>query len=146
VLLADGRPLSEADVMALPSRRAATSTSLEPRPAHTRTDPEGNFSLEVDQGQYDLVVDPQAGTGFPRVVQARSFGAGTADLGELQVAPPAPLSFRILDPSQVGNPIAGAVVRVFAEAPGRGPPAVEMGRAMTDAAGQVEILLAQQPR
>lgn len=146
VLLADGRALAEADVLALPSKRAASSNALEPRPARTRTDRDGAFIFEADQGAYDLVVDPQAGTGFPRLVQARSFGAGTADLGEITVAPPARLSFKLLDPSQVGNPIVRAVVRVFAEAPGRGPPAVEMGRAMSDENGQVEILLAQQPR
>jgi hypothetical protein len=147
VLLADGRPLSEAEILALPTRRTTTASApIDPRPARTRTDREGAFSFEADQGQYDLVVDPEAGTGFPRLVQARSFGAGTADLGEIQVAPPSRLSFKILDPSQVGNPIVRAVVRVFAEAPGRGPPAVEIGRAMTNESGEIEILLAQQPR
>ena len=146
VLLADGRALAEADVIALPSALARSSTSLLPRPARTRTDREGSFAFEVDQGQYDLVVEPAAGTGFPRVVQARSFGAGTSALGEIVVGPPSRLSFKLVDPSQVGNPIVRAMVRVFAEAPGRGPPAVEIGRAMSDDTGQVELLLPQQPR
>lgn len=143
VVLADGRALSEADVLAIPSRGG---TSFGPRPARTRTDRSGRFSFDTDQGQYDLVVEPQPGTGFPRVVQARSFGAGSADLGAIQVPPPSRLSFKVLDPSQVGNPIVRAVVRVFAEAPGRGPPAIEIGRAMSNESGEVEILLAQQPR
>lgn len=148
VLLADGRPLSEADVIAIPSARSTTSSSTAPvpRPARTRTDREGGFGLEVDQGQYDLVVEPAGGTGFPRLVQARSFGAGTADLGEIVVAPPARLSFALRQPGVRGNPIVRAMVRVFAEPPGRGPPAVEIGRAMSDDKGDVEILLAQQPR
>lgn len=146
VLLADGRALAEADILAIASERVTSTTALKPRPARTRTDREGNFSFEVDQGQYDLVVEPQAGTGFARLVQARSFGAGAADLGEIQVAPPARLSFKLQDPSQIGNPIVRAVVRVFAEPPGRGPPAVEIGRGMSNDKGECEILLAQQAR
>lgn len=146
VLLADGRPLAEADILAIPSDIPATGTAVKPRPARTRTDREGRFRFEADQGQFDLIVDPQPGTGFPRVLQVRSIGTGTADIVPIQVAPPARLSFVLRDPSQVGNPIVRAMVRVFAELPGRGPPAVEIGRAMTDDAGKVEILLAQQPR
>lgn len=149
VVLADGRPLAEADILALPSERPVTGTPVRPRPARARTDREGGFSFQVDQGQFDLVVDPQAGTGFPRVTQARSFGTGTADIGEIVVPPPARLAFTLRDPlgnNGNGNPMVGAMVRVFAEAPGRGPPAVEIGRATTNAKGEVEILLAPQPR
>jgi hypothetical protein len=148
VVLSDGRPLAEAEILALPSasKPAGAVAVLTPRPARTRTDENGAFRFELDQGQYDLVVDPQPGTSFPRVVQARSFGTGSADLGEIVVAPPARLSFTMKDPSQAQNPIARAMVRVFAELPGRGPPAVEIGRAMTGDGGECEILLAQQPR
>jgi hypothetical protein len=147
-VLSDGRPLAEAEILALPSASAPAGNVavLTPRPARTRTDENGAFRFELDQGPYDLFVDPQAGTSFPRVVQARSFGTGSADLGEIVVAPPARLSFTMKDPSQAQNPIARAMVRVFAELPGRGPPAVEIGRAMTGDQGECEILLAQQPR
>ena len=146
VLLTDGRPLAEADVLALPSDTAGVATPVKPRPARARTDAAGRFSFEVDQGQYDLVVDPQAGTGFPRVVQLRSFGLGTAEIGDIQVGAPHKLSFKLGDASQVANPIVRALVRVFASPPGRVGPAVEIGRAMTDEQGNCEILLAQQPR
>jgi hypothetical protein len=149
VVLADGRPLAEADILALPADRPVVGTPVRPRPARARTDREGGFSFQVDQGQFDLVVDPQAGTGFPRVTQARSFGTGTADIGEIVVPPPARLAFTLRDPlgnNGNGNPMVGAMVRVFAEAPGRGPPAVEIGRATTNTKGEVEILLAPQPR
>lgn len=146
VVLADGRPLAGADIRAVPSEVAVTGTAVKPRPAHTRTDDDGNFNFEVDQGQYDFVVDPQAGTGFPRLVQVRSFATGTAKLDAIVIAPPARLSFTLKDPSRNGNPIVRATVRVFAEPPNRGPPAVEIARSMTDELGQCEILLAQQPR
>lgn len=148
VVLADGRPLAGADIRAIPSEVPVTSmgTAVKPRPAQTRTDEGGNFSFEVDQGQYDFVVDPQAGTGFPRLVQVRSFATGIAKLDTIVIAPPARLSFTVKDPSRNGNPIVRATVRVFAEPPNRGPPAVEIARSMTDELGQCEILLAQQPR
>ena len=146
VMLADGRPLAEADILAIPSDLPVVGNAVKPRPARTRTEPDGSFRFEVDQGQYDFIVEPQAGTGFPRVVQLRSFATGTADVGEIQVAPPSRLSFTLRDPSLNGNPIVRATVRIFALAPGRGPPAVEIGRAMTDTSGKCEILLAQQAR
>jgi hypothetical protein len=147
VMLADRRPLAEAEILAIPSERAvaAGGTAVKPRPARTRTDREGAFSFEVDNGQYDLVVEPQAGTGFARLVQLRSFGTGTAPVGEIVVAPPARVSFVLRDPSLNGNPIVRAMVRIFVD-PMRGPPAVEVGRGMTDENGKCEILLAQQAR
>ena len=73
-----------------------------------------------------------------------SFATGTAKLDAIVVAPPARLSFTLKDPSSNGTPIVRAVVRVFAEPPNRGPPAIEIARSMTDEKGQCEILLAQQ--
>ncbi len=144
VVLADGRPLSEADVLALPSD-TLDATTVKPRPARARTDREGKFRFEVDQGQYALTIDPQAGTDFPRTVQIRSFGTGTIDVGKIVVAPPARLAFVLRDTNRpLGNAIVHATVRVFAEAPGRGT--IEIGRAMTGDDGRVEILLAQQAR
>ncbi|CAN5878254.1 hypothetical protein BH11MYX4_BH11MYX4_51370 [soil metagenome] len=145
-ILADGRPLSEASVIALPSDVVLVGRAVKPRPAQTQTDADGNFRFEVDQGQYALMVEPQAGTDFPRVVQLRSFAGATADIGNIVVSPPARLALTLKDPSNIGNPIVRAVVSVYAELPGRGPPAIEMGRAMTGTDGYVEILLAQQAR
>ncbi len=145
-MLTDGRPLAEAEILAIPSDRPVVGTAVRPRPARARTGADGAFRFEADQGQYDLIVEPQSGTGFPRVVQLRSLASGTADLGEILVGPPTRLTFTLRDPSLNGNPIVRAMVRIFALAPGRGPPAVEIGRAATDEAGKCEILLAQQPR
>ena len=69
----------------------------------------------VSAQQYDLVIDPQVGTGFPRFVQRRSIPAGTADLGDFQIGPPARLQFHLREPNQITspilNPIAHAMVR-----------------------------------
>ena len=145
-VLSDGRPLSEATVLALPSEIPLVGRAVKPRPARTRTRVDGSFTIEVDQGEYTLMIDPLPGTDFPRVVQARSFNGTTADIGRIVVQPPLRLAFTLKDPSEVGNPIIRANVSVYAEIPGRGPPAVEMGRAVTDTDGYVEILLAPQTR
>lgn len=145
-VLADGRPLSEASVMAIPADAVLVGREVKPRPARARTDRDGQFRFEVDQGQFNLVVVPQPGTDFPRVVTPRRFAGAMADVGEIRVAPPSLLAFQLREPSQVGTPIARALVRVFAELPGRGPPAVEIGQAMTDSDGRVEVLLAPRAR
>ncbi|MDB4946449.1 MAG: hypothetical protein JWP97_5983 [Labilithrix sp.] len=144
--LADGRPLSEAVVRALPTAPTTSSQAVTPRPAMTRTDAEGVFRFELDPGAYDLQVEPQEGTSFPRIVQARSFSGAQVDVGDVVVPAPARIAFFIRDPSDVGNPIIRAVVQVFAELPGRGPPAVEIAQAVTDTNGSIEILLDPQAR
>ncbi len=146
VMLSDGRPLPEATVTVIPADVTLVGRAVRPRPRRTRTRDDGTFSLEVDQGQYTLMVDPLPGTDFPRAVQARSFTGATADLGDVVVEPPLRLGFFLKDPSDIGNPIMRANVSIYAEIPGRGPPAVEIGRATTDADGYVEILLAPQAR
>jgi hypothetical protein len=145
-VLADGRPLAQADVLALPSDAPLDGTAIRPRPAHARTGEDGRFAFEADQGQYTLQIDPEAGTDFPRVVQLQSFGTGSNDVGDVVIPPPAVLAFVLRDPSAVGIPIARAVVRVFAELPDRGPPSVEIGSAISGTDGRVEILLAPRAR
>ncbi len=144
--LSDGRPLAEATVLVVPAEVPLVGRAVRPRPARTRTRPDGTFDLEVDQGQYTLMVDPLPGTDFPRAVQARSFTGVSADVGDVVVEPPLRLTFKLKDPSESANPIIRANVAIYAEIPGRGPPAVEMGRGTTDTDGYVEILLAPQAR
>jgi hypothetical protein len=163
-VLTDGRPLSDAEVIAIPN----TSPDLQPapgesilltklpHPARTRTGRDGTFALEMDPGPYFLSVIPKAGTGFPRVVVRPEIPSGEAELPEIRVPAPIRLAFTLRDPSPFEIPITNAVVRVFAKPriPGGGqsevPRAfdepVEIGRSMTDSSGNVEILLAQEPR
>ena len=133
-------------MLVVPAEVPLVGRAVRPRPARTRTRPDGTFDLEVDQGQYTLMVDPLPGTDFPRAVQARSFTGVSADVGDVVVEPPLRLTFKLKDPSESANPIIRANVAIYAEIPGRGPPAVEMGRGTTDTDGYVEILLAPQAR
>lgn len=148
VLLTDGRPLADAEVRAVPSARQAKGL-VAPRPGRARVADDGTFAVELDQGQYDLVVEPQAGSGFPRVITVASIAGEAADLGNIDVPPPTRLGLTLRDPNPnlPGNPIVRAMVRVFAQrANDADAPLVEIGRAMTTETGSCEILLAQQPR
>ncbi|MBS2012795.1 MAG: hypothetical protein JST00_07915 [Deltaproteobacteria bacterium] len=140
------RSVADAEVRALPK---TSTTSLLPRPGRARTDSDGRFRMDLDPGQYDIVVDPQAGTGFPRVVTQTTVQATPVQLGTIQVPPPVRVSmtFRDPNPNLAGNPIVRATVRVFAQrvSPKPGDTLVEIGRAMTNETGSCEILLAQQP-
>jgi hypothetical protein len=148
VVLTDERPLSEATVLAIPEAPESPSTPM-PRPGRTTTGPDGSFLVELDPGPYVFTIIPKAGTGFPRLVTPREVPAEATELPELRVPPPIKLSFTLRDPTPIiHNPIARAIVRVFAQVPGAGAtrPPLEIGSAMTDTDGQVEILLAQEPR
>lgn len=158
-VLTDGRALSDAEVVAIPNTSPEARPNpmfAQPRSGRTRTDDEGRFALEVDPGPYVLSVIPKAGTGFPRVVVRPeipgSLTAQEAELADIRVPAPTRLAFTLRDPSPTGNPIARAMVRIFATpaVPGGGagvvPDPVEIGSAMTDSEGFVEILLAQEPR
>lgn len=161
VELADGRPLMEAEVYLVPSK-AYGAPSLDrnldgrqrdrataPRPTRVRTDARGDFQAEVDQGNYQLWIEPQAGSGFPRVVTLRPITQPTVDLGRIEVPLPTRIRFDIKDPrSSVA--ISLALVRVYARpicsSSAEPCPLVEVASTMTDEKGQCEILLAGEPR
>ena len=160
-VLTDGRALSEAEVVAIPNTSpSARANPLvpRPRPGRTRTGDDGRFAFELDPGAYILSVIPKAGTGFPRVVirpdVPGSLTAQETELPEIRVPAPIRLAFTLRDPGSTGNPIAEAVVRVFARPASPSgatgttplPDPVEIGSAMTGPDGSVEILLAQEPR
>jgi len=147
VLLTDERPLAEAEIIAQPGESPLGTTAPAPRPARTTTAADGRFSMELDPGPYVLTVMPKAGTGFPWLVTRSDIPAKATDLPDIRVPAPTRLSFTLRDPGSTGNPIVRAIVRIFA-APASDPSAkpLEIGMAMTDPKGFVEILLAQQPR
>ncbi len=146
VKLTDKRDVSGAEVSANPLPANAKGDVV-PRPARARTAEDGTFAMELDQGPYDIVVDPEPGTGFPRIVGSRNVQTPTMTLPLLQIPPPVRLQITFRDPNAVlaGNPIVQAVVRVYATREGNPAQLVEIGRSMTDEDGLCEILLAQQP-
>lgn len=146
VRLADGRPLAHAEVLAGASAASRTTKSAAeaPRPARTLTDDAGGFTLALDEGEYDLVVLPEPGTGFPRLVSlGRPVGPTGANLEDLVVFAPFDLSSAIKDPA--GRAIARALVRAFAyvsDATGF----VEVGQSLTDNDGRFEMLVGPIPK
>lgn len=142
------RDVADAEVRAVPKRPASNQLPM-PRPGRARTTSDGRFTMQLDPGQYDIVVDPQLGTGFPRVVTQTTVGGTPVQLETIEVPPPVRVSITFRDPNDqlAGNPIVRATVRVFAPRVTAlpGDPWVEIGRAMTDETGACEILLAQQP-
>lgn len=148
VLLTDGRPVADAELRAIPGPKA-TARGTVPRPGRARTDARGRFTMDLDPGPYDIVVEPQLGTGFPRVIRPTTVQSAPQDLGTIEVPPPVRVSvtFRDPNPSVAGNPIVRATVRVFAQRVSSPTGAlIEIGRAMTNESGTCEILLAQQPQ
>jgi hypothetical protein len=146
VVLTDGRPLSSADVLAIAD--PADTSKLDPRPGRGRTASDGTFAVELDPGPYVLTVIPQEGTGFPRVVVAATVGAESSSIPDIHVPAPTRLRFTLRDPTLTGNPIDHAIVSVMADLPGRPDTAtasapIEIGSAMSDENGQVQILLAE---
>ncbi|MGH7268961.1 MAG: hypothetical protein ACREJ3_00905, partial [Polyangiaceae bacterium] len=143
--VADGRPLSEGLVDAVPVRCAASTshvagsaadpvTTCLPRAQETTTGADGSFSLSLGPGDYLLRIRPADGTRLPWVVEPLSVGGAAANVPAVIVPAPIRAGQRLVDPS--GNPVVRAVVRVFT-VPLSGQ-AVEIGRAMTDASGRYD--------
>lgn len=156
-LLADGRPLDGAEVIAEPSLVQPENANADrarrpwlfPRSARARTDATGRFVVSLEEGTYDLTVVPEPGTGFPRLVSpARRIGPGAGGdtvvkLEPLRVPVPLKVAYTLQDPS--GNVVPRAVVRAYTKPVGS-TSYVEIGEGMTDRAGRFEILVAPQPR
>lgn len=150
VLLTDGRPVGDTEILATPDPPPSPATDVAPvpNPTRTRTARDGSYLLELDPGPWLITVIPAAGSGFPRVVVSATVPAqpdGAAGFADIRVPPPTPLKVTIKDPTLTVNPVVRAVVRVFAEPSSRKNRPIEIGVGMTDQEGTVEILLAEPP-
>jgi hypothetical protein len=67
-------------------------------------------------------------------------------MDEVRVPAPMRLAFTLRAPTQIENPVVGALVRVFAARSGGVGDPVELGSSLSDPDGAVEILLADPPR
>jgi hypothetical protein len=138
--VSDGRPLSGATVEAVPvGCTSGTSSACLPRDATATSGVDGSFQLPLDPGEYLLRVRPADGTRLPWTIRPLSVGAEDEPTVLAPVTVPAPIAagLTLVDPT--GVPLARAQVRFFSIAsPG---PAIEVGRARTDASGRFEMYL-----
>ena len=160
VALADGTPLAEADVEAdaavEPEDLPAGSQPPFPfppfaravRPGLAHTDASGAFSIPLDPGYYDIFVRPKDKTRFPWVVStSHKIGSSPVTLDSLVVPAPIAVSITLLQtptPQQNALGVREALVRAFAVPQGKSA-AVEIGRALTNADGKLELFLAGPP-
>jgi hypothetical protein len=138
--VADGRPLSDAEIDAQPvACTSGNSPGCLPRQASTTSAADGSFQLALDPGDYLLSVRPAYGTGLPWTSRPLSVGAADAPVMLAPIAVPAPVAagLKLLDPT--GSPVAGAQVRFFSMS--AGGPAVEVGRAVSGRDGNFEMYL-----
>jgi hypothetical protein len=137
--LADGRPLSGADVEVVATACAqASGTACMPRGAQTTTDSHGLFTLSLDPGTYAPAVEPAQGSRFPWATQTLLVGPTDVVVPLVTVPAPAYGGLTLHDPAD--NPVVDALIRVL-ELPKSGP-AVEVGRTITDASGHYDMYLA----
>ncbi|MGA7122512.1 MAG: hypothetical protein WBY94_20595 [Polyangiaceae bacterium] len=146
-VIADGRPLCGASVEALPVHCARSmngeagsplpdTPSCMPRYAVGQTaSSDGSFALALDPGEYLVRVEPVDGTSLPWVTQAVSVPASAP----IVVRIPAPVRRGLQLFGQDGVAITNALVRMFTMPPSG--PAIELGRAVTDASGRFEMYI-----
>lgn len=121
-----------------------TVAPIAPRAAGGTTDLGGEFSLRVDPGLADVVVQPPEGSGFPWFVQPQ-VAVGSATLGTIALTNPAVLAGVVRDPG--GSPIGAAEVNAWL--PVRDPAApddapqtvIKVAATLTDASGSYTLLL-----
>jgi hypothetical protein len=145
-VVADTRALAAATVELVPTRCADSEVdpACLPRGAQTVTSSSGAYSLTVDPGGYLLRVRPAVGSALPWVVQPLTVTAGsTPSASQTTIAPvttvPAPLYAGLQLFDGLGNPAAGAIVRIY-QNPTAGAP-YEIGEALTDATGHFDMYL-----
>jgi hypothetical protein len=135
----DGRSLSGATVVAVPAQcLQGQGSACMPRGADTQTDAQGNFALSLDPGVYSLSIQPGEGTALPWVHTSLTVDAAPVVVTPPPVPAPVQAGLELRDPAD--SPIIRAVVRAFALS--STGPAVELGRAITDASGRYSLYLA----
>jgi hypothetical protein len=143
----DGRALEGANVIAMPlgidTSGGAELALRFNRVASGATGEDGQFSMPIDPGLYDVVVKAFDGSGFPWTVLLglEVLPGASALRRDLVMQAPLPLGGRVVDAT--GAALAGAEIRAYAviDAPDALPRSVEIGRATTTAEGRYELLL-----
>ncbi len=144
----DGRALAAARVSATPLDAQAPPSPdaqppvVPPRAVTTTTDDVGAYHLDLDPGSYELSVEPEPGTGLPRVVTVIQVSPGSPELPDTTIPAPFKLAFTLRAAGESAPPVPGAVVRIYVQCQDA---LVEAGLAVTNEGGNCEILLADCP-
>jgi hypothetical protein len=139
-MVADGRPLSVAEIDAQPvGCTSGAPTWCVPREATGTTAVDGTFALALDPGEYLLHARPANGTQLPWASRTLWVQPSDAPATVPTIVVPAPIAagLQLVDPT--GNPIGQAQVRFFSMSSGSA--AVEVGRTITDLNGTFEMYL-----
>jgi hypothetical protein len=144
--LANGSPLVGATVEARPSASLPGATPPIPRTHWPRTwsaltDGTGAFTMAVDPGTYDVVVEPVGGTGFPWVTAVAKGVASGDTLAFDPIVVPAPILIDMTLQAADTSPAAGAIVRAFTT-PASATYAIELGTWQTDDDGRFVMYVA----
>ena len=150
--VADGRPLAQATVIALPSQcpptatssgaTSATDPSCMPRSAATTTDAAGAYALALDPGQYVLSIRPVQGSNLPWVNHPLVVGQVAQVVPPVTIPAPVSVGTTLMDQSM--NPVSSAIVRVFTTPTATTPP-IELGQAVTGVDGSYDLYVALPP-
>lgn len=141
----DGRPMVGATVQAsaLGWLVEGSPESRFNRSSDATVDGSGLFDLRLDVGVFDLSVRPPSGSGFPRVVMPEWTMSAPSGIVTGQLGVPAPVPVRGVVRSADGTALPGAEVKAYTVlATAEEPRGVTLGRAVTDADGSYELLLA----
>jgi hypothetical protein len=141
--VADGRPLSGAQVDAIPLTCAdgTPGAACLPHARSAGTGDDGSFGLLLDPGgSYLLRVRPADGTRLPWTLLQKPLSVAPGSLPTPRIVVPAPFTagYTLKDP--LGNAIPNALVRIFEPGPAGGW--LEVGRSLTDSTGHYEMYLA----
>jgi hypothetical protein len=142
-VVADGRPVSGAEVDAIPVRcvDGSAAAACLPKPRQMGTADDGSFGLLLDPGgSYVLRARPADGTRLPWTFLPKPLVVAPGSTMTPRIVVPAPISagLTLLDPNT--NAIPNAVVRMFGLDPaGRW---IDVGHAVTDSSGHYDMYLA----
>jgi hypothetical protein len=129
-------PLATALPPPLSARTALSTPWCQPRTFDAITRGDGSFALDLDPGDYSVVVRPQVGSRLPWVswksIQVEATGFGSP-LGIATVPAPMFVGLQLTDSF---GPISNALVRIFRVFQSS---SVELGQAITGKDGRYEM-------
>jgi hypothetical protein len=143
----DALAFASGELMRAPDDRSVTNYN---RSRSVVTDSQGNFTLSVDRGRYDVFIKPPATSNYAwRVLYDVAIASSEAEFAtEIVLTEPVVVTGRLLytggspsDQQSLANAEVRAYTLVDAEGAGAGQRSVEIGSGSADASGVVTLLL-----